>query len=243
MIKRILISFAQRKNKDFQLDEAVSDRIILSLALSKVFSFLRSFKIILYGKIPRLLFLGRRVRFFNTANMQFGKFVQIGEGAYLSALGKGPLTLGNNVNIGAYSQVVISQTFQDLGSHINIGDNVGLGDFAHLGGAGGLDIGPDCIIGAYLSCHPENHNFEDAETLIRHQGVSRKGIKVGANCWIGAKVTILDGVTVGDNCVIAAGAVLTKSFPANTIIGGVPAKVLRNIHLPKVELKELVPTY
>jgi len=243
MIKQILISFARRKNKDFQLDEAVSDRIIISLALSKVFCFLRSFKILFYGKIPRLLFLGKNVSFFYTANMQFGKFVQIGEGAHLSALGKGPLELGNNVNIGAYSRVVISQTFQDLGSHIKIGDNVGLGDFAHLGGAGGLEIGPDCIIGAYLSCHPENHNFEDPGTLIRHQGVSRKGIKVGANCWIGAKVTILDGVTVGDNCVIAAGAVLTKSFPANTIIGGVPAKVLRDIHLPKVELQELVPTY
>lgn len=243
MIKRVLISFAQRKNAQFKLDEEVTDAIILSLALTKFISFCRSFKLLLYGKIPHLLFLGKGVKFFHTRNMRLGKFVQIGEGAYLSALGKQPLTLGNNVNIGAYSRIVISQTFNDLGSHINIGNNVGLGDFAHLGGAGGLDIGPDCIIGAYLSCHPENHLFEDPDVLIRHQGVTRKGIKIGSNCWIGAKVTILDGVSIGDNCVIAAGAVVNKSFPANTIIGGVPAKVLRNIHVPKEALADLVPSY
>ena len=105
--------------------------------------------------------------------MRFGKFVQIHEGAYLSALGKSPLELGNNVNIGAYSRLIISQTFHDLGAHIKIGDNVGLGDFAHLGGAGGLEIGPDCIIGAYLSCHPENHIFTDPNTPIRLQGASK----------------------------------------------------------------------
>lgn len=243
MIKRVLISFAQRKNAQFKLDEGVTDSIILSLAFTKCISFFRSFKLLLYGKIPRLLFLGRGVSFFHTRNMRFGKFVQIGEGAYLSALGKKPLELGNNVNIGAYSRVIISQTFHDLGSHIKIGDNVGLGDFAHLGGAGGLEIGPDCIIGAYLSCHPENHQFDDPDLPIRHQGVTRKGIKIGANCWIGAKVTILDGVTIGDNCVIAAGAVVNKSFPSHTIIGGVPAKVLREIHAPQQTFEKLVPSY
>ncbi|MEM6805337.1 MAG: DapH/DapD/GlmU-related protein [Bacteroidota bacterium] len=243
MIKSILTGFARRKNPNFQLDEAVTDRIILSLAFQKFSWFLRSFKLLIFGKIPQLLFLGPRVRFFHLANMKFGRFVQIHEGAYLSALGKGKLALGNNVNIGAYSRLVISQTFHDVGAHIKIGDNVGLGDFAHLGGAGGLEIGSDCIIGAYLSCHPENHSYDEPDIPIRLQGVSRKGIKIGSNCWIGAKVTVLDGVEIGDNCVIAAGAVVTKSFPANSIIGGVPAKVLKSIHLPKVELKDLEPAY
>ena len=105
-----------------------------------------------------------------------------------------------------------------------------LGEFAYLGGAGGLEIGNDCVIGQYFSCHPENHQFEDSSKLIRLQGTTRKGIKIGNNCWIGAKVTILDGVTIGDNCVIAAGAVVTKSMPAGRLIGGVPAKVLKAIH-------------
>jgi acetyltransferase-like isoleucine patch superfamily enzyme len=57
--------------------------------------------------------------------------------------------------------------------------------------------------------------------------VNRKGIKIGKNCWIGSKVSILDGVQLGNGCIVAAGAVVTKSFPDNSIIGGVPAKLLK----------------
>ena len=82
-------------------------------------------------------------------------------------------------------------------------------------------------MGQYFSCHPENHNHADLATEIRLQGVVRKGIKIGANCWIGSKVTILDNVEIGAGSIIAAGAVVNKSFPANSIIGGVPAKLLK----------------
>ena len=158
-----------------------------------------------------------------------GNGFKLEEYAFLSALGKAPISLGDHVRIGAYSRLIISTSFNNLGSFIKIGNNVGIGEFAYLGGAGGLEIGDDCIIGQYFSCHPENHNFENSELLIREQGVSRKGIKIGKNCWIGAKVTILDGVNIGDNCVIAAGAVVTKSMPGSSLIGGVPAKVIRSI--------------
>lgn len=229
MLRHLILSFARRKNPDFELDPAVTTAVMFSLAFQRFIQWVRAWRILFYGRIPRMLFLGRGVRFFHLANIRFGKFVQIGEGAYLGALGKEALSLGNNVNIGAYSRLEISRTFHDVGAYIRIGNNVGLGEFAHLGGAGGLEIGNDCIIGAYLSCHPENHVFDDPDLPIRLQGVSRKGIKVGNNCWIGAKVTILDGVEIGDNCVLAAGAVITKSMPPNSIIGGVPAKVIRTI--------------
>jgi acetyltransferase-like isoleucine patch superfamily enzyme len=62
--------------------------------------------------------------------------------------------------------------------------------------------------------YSENHNYEDFNTPIRLQGVNRKGIIIGNNCWIGSKVTILDGVEIGDSCIIVAGAVANKSFPA-----------------------------
>lgn len=229
MLKNILLYFARRKNPDFQLDDAVTGRMILELGWQKLVCFLRGFRLLLKLRIPpKMFFLGRGVRFFNLPNMKIGQFVQIHEYAYLSAIGKGKLELGNNVNIGAFSRLIISQTFHEVGAYIKIGDNTGLGDFAHLGGAGGLEIGSECIIGAYLSCHPENHNYSDPDTSIRFQGYSRKGIKIGNNCWIGAKVTVLDGVTIGDNCVLAAGAVITKSMPANSIIGGVPARVIKS---------------
>jgi acetyltransferase-like isoleucine patch superfamily enzyme len=133
------------------------------------------------------------------------------------------------VGIGAYSRIIISTSFNNMGKYIVIGNNVGMGEFAYLGGGGGLKIGDDCIIGQYLSCHPENHIYTDALKPIREQGVTRKGIEIGKNCWIGSKVTITDGVIIGDNCIIAAGAVVTKSMPPNSLIGGVPAKVIRAV--------------
>lgn len=83
-------------------------------------------------------------------------------------------------------------------------------------------------IGNFVSFHSENHNYEDKTIPIRLQGVNHKGIKVGNNCWIGAKVTILDGVQIGNRCVIAARAVVRAGkYPDNCIIGGVPAKIIK----------------
>ena len=229
MIKGIISKIIKKKNPNFTFDEVLDTQILGSFFIQKLWSTILSWRILFYGKIPYLLFLGRGVRFFNIKNIVFGKWVQLEDHVFLSALGKSSLELGNNVRIGAFSRLIISTSFNNIGNHIRIGNNVGIGEFAYLGGAGGLEIGNDCIIGQYFSCHPENHQFGDTNKLIRLQGVSRKGIKVGDNCWIGAKVTILDGVTIGSNCVIAAGAVVTKSMPKGSLIGGVPAKVLKTI--------------
>ena len=227
-MKILLEKMIQKKNPAFQFDKSISNSLIFSLLWTKFWAFVRGLRILFFGKIPKMLFLEKGVRFFNLSNIHFGKFVQLEEGVYLSALGKYPLKIGNNVRIGAYSRLIISTSFNNVGAFIKIGNNVGLGEFAYLGGAGGLEIEADCIIGQYFSCHPENHNFE-RKNLIRLQGVKRQGIHVGKNCWIGSKVTILDGVKIGDNCVIAAGAVVTKSMPDNCVIGGVPAKVIKRI--------------
>lgn len=63
--------------------------------------------------------------------------------------------------------------------------------------------------------------------LIKNQGVSNKGIKIGNNCWIGSNVTFLDGSELADGCVVAAGAVVTKKFSENSVIGGVSAKIIK----------------
>ena len=228
MLKAIIEVVIRKKNPNFQLDTAVTSGVLLSLIWQKKIAFIRALKIIFCFRKPQLLFFGKGVRLFNTRNIVFGKWVQLEEYVFVSALGKEPIFFGNNVKIGAYSRIITSTSFNNIGEYIKIGNNVGLGEFAYLGGGGGLEIGDDCIIGQYLSCHPENHFFNDNNILIRMQGVTRKGIKIGKNCWIGAKVTVLDGVTIGDNCVIAAGAVVTKSMPSNSVIGGVPAKVIKS---------------
>lgn len=232
MFSALILKVIQLKNPRFKLDDAVPPVLLFRLTLQKIIQQLRAFRLLWRGRFPGYLFLGRGVRFFHLANIQFGKWVQLEDGVYVSALCRGAVRFGNRVRIGAYSQVVGSSSFDRIGKGIDIGDNVGIGEFAYLGGGGGLSIGDDCIIGQYFSCHPENHCFEDPTQLIRLQGISRKGIRVGRNCWIGAKVTILDGVTIGHSCVIAAGAVVTKNMPPHSVIGGVPAKVIKKIKPP-----------
>lgn len=217
----------RRRNPLFKFDSDVTIIMLLQLIFDKLSMFIRGFLLLRFFKWSNFALIGKSVRFYNIYNIDFGKFVKIEDFVFLSALGKGKLKLGNNVGIGAFSRIEISQTFNNLGSYIHINDNVGIGPYASLGGAGGLIIGKNTIVGPYFSCHPENHVFEDLKELIRLQGVTRKGIIVGENCWVGAKVTILDGVTIGDNCVIAAGSVITKSFESNVVIGGVPAKVIK----------------
>lgn len=224
---RLLEKLIKLRNPRFEFDKSVGIAMIIELFLGKFTCLLRGSILIFRFKSPNWIMIGRGVRFQYISHITWGKFVKIDDHTLLSGLGKGNISIGNNVGIGAYSRLIISTSYNNIGSHIIIGNNVGIGEYAYLGGAGGLEIGDECIIGQYLSCHPENHIYNDPDTPIRFQGTTRQGIKIGKNCWIGAKVTILDGVQIGDNCVIAAGAVVTKSMPPNTIIGGIPAKVLK----------------
>ncbi|GAA5038689.1 hypothetical protein GCM10011506_36820 [Marivirga lumbricoides] len=226
-MKTLVQNIVQLRNPAFRLHESVSSQDLIQFTYTQVRSLLRGMKMIFKGKKNKMALLGRGVRIVNSHKFTYGRFMKLGDFVYISALGKKGIKMGSNVSLGSFSRVVVATTLDNPGEGICIGDNVGIGEFAYLGGAGGLEIGNDCIVGQYFSCHPENHNYEDHEKLIRMQGVSRKGIKIGANCWIGSKVTILDGVEVGEGSVIAAGAVVTKSFPAYSIIGGVPAKLIK----------------
>lgn len=226
-MKNLIEKIIKFRNPNFAFDPNLNTMALFQFIEIQLCSLVRGFKLLLYLKNPKFSLLGRNVRFFNTSKISYGKFMKLGNHVYISALGKKGIQFGNNVGIGDFSRVIVSTSLNDIGSHITIGNNVGIGEFAYLGGAGGLEIGDGCIVGQYLSCHPENHIYDDIQTEIRLQGVTRKGIKIGKNCWIGSKVTILDGVEIGDGSIIAAGAVVTKSFPENSIIGGVPAKLIK----------------
>ncbi len=227
-MKKLFEKIIQLRNPNFKFDEGLNDHALFQFLWNQAWSMLRGLKLILHGKNPKAAILGRSVRFFNAPKIHFGKFLKLGNHVYISALSKNGVTFGNNVGIGDFSRIIVSTSLNQVGDYIKIGDNVGIGEFAYLGGAGGLEIGDECIVGQYLSCHPENHVYDNINISIRHQGVTRKGIKIGNNCWIGSKVTILDGVEIGDGSIIAAGAVVNKSFPANSIIGGVPAKLIKS---------------
>lgn len=185
-----------------------------------------------YGMIRlrtfKRVFVDPSAKIICASKIHFGRNFNVGYQCYINAISKHGLICGDNVSMGFHTYVCLTGSLHDLADKIVIGNNVGLGSHGHYGcGVGGLEIGDDTIIGNYVSFHPENHNFTDLDIPIRLQGVNGKGIKVGKNCWIGAKATFLDGAEIGNGCVVAAGALVRGKFPDNCIIGGVPAKILK----------------
>ena len=112
------------------------------------------------------------------------------------------------------------------GTEIHVGRNVFINQNCTLYDLGGIDIADDVMIGPNVSLITSGHPLDPAQ---RRSGTTGKPIVIGRNVWIAAGATIIGGVTVGENAVVAAGSVVTKDVPANTLVGGNPANVIRAI--------------
>ncbi len=228
-MKSFLEKIMRQRDPAFRVDPACSGSALWAALSARWIQQIRGWRVGIRGISPRGLSLGRGVQFFNPRDIRFGDDVIIGDHSYIHALGADSLVFGDRSGCGAFCKIVTSVQLNEITGFIRLGNNAWIGDGSNVGGAGGLEIGDDTFTGQYVTFHPENHRFDDPTRLMRLQGVTRKGIKVGRNCWIGAKVTICDGVTIGDHCVIAAGAVVTRDVPSNSLAGGVPAKVIRSL--------------
>ena len=113
----------------------------------------------------------------------------------------------------------------DFGANIIFEDGVYVNVGVSMQDQGGILIKEGALIGHHTVLATLNHVLDPA----RRHDLIPKPIVIGKNAWIGANATILQGVTVGDGAVVAAGAVVTSDVPANTVVGGVPARVLRNL--------------
>lgn len=125
-------------------------------------------------------------------------------------------------NIGESSRVMPPMTVI-RGNNVKIGRNVVVMNNALFMAAGGITIEDDVLVAANAQLISNNHDLHD------HAVLTCKPVLLKRNCWIGAGATILPGVTVGENAVIGAGAVVTKDVEANTVVGGNPARVIKRL--------------
>lgn len=123
------------------------------------------------------------------------------------------------------STTIFIPFYTNFGQHIRIGKNVFINHACSFLDMGGITIEDDVLIGPRVNLVTENHPVDPA----KRKQLDLKSILIKRNAWIGAGATILPGVTVGENAIVAAGAVVNKDVPANTIVGGVPAKFIRTM--------------
>ena len=224
MIQTLFQKLLDKTGKNYTIDPEIPSGLFIRNLAKRLIMMLRGY-FFLYQKV----FLGKNCNISNKPNIIFRRNVTIENNVTIDGYAKNKLIFGDNVKIGAYSLVTCTSHLSKYGVGLTIGNNSATGRFTEFGASGGIEIGNDVIMGSYISFHSENHNFLDTSKLIREQGVTSKGIKIGNNVWVGAKATFLDGSIVGDNCVVAAGAVVNGVFPNNVVIGGIPAKILKEI--------------
>ena len=116
--------------------------------------------------------------------------------------------------------------YSDCGKNITVGKNVFINSGCHFQDQGGIMIGDGALIGHNVVLATLNHDFAPQKRSALHPAP----IVIGEKVWIGANATIVPGVTVGNGAIIAAGAVVTKDVPENVIVGGVPAKIIKEIN-------------
>jgi acetyltransferase-like isoleucine patch superfamily enzyme len=121
---------------------------------------------------------------------------------------------------------LIPPVYSDCGLNIRIGRNVFINQGCRLDDIGGIDVGDDVMLGPGVRLISSGHPLNPA---LRRRQVTAAPIVVGRNVWIGAGATILQGVTVGDDAVVAAGAVVTGDVPAAVLVAGVPARVVKSV--------------
>lgn len=118
--------------------------------------------------------------------------------------------------------------------NISFGDSVGLNRGCFINAGGGVTIEEWALIGPNVTIYSQSHDIDgDPDVPLALQGDVRAPVRIARGAWLGANSTILMGVTVGEGAVVAAGAVVTKDVPPRTVVGGVPASVIRTLEAPR----------
>lgn len=167
-----------------------------------------------------------RLRF--ASNIRLGKNVYLDQGTYLHACPNG-IEIGDDTIV-MHGAILHVYNFRDIPhSGIKIGRNSLVGEYSIIRGQGGVTIGDRVYTSPFTQIIAVNHVFDDPKRPFVDQGITAEGIVIEDDVWLGAGAVITDGVRVGKGAVVAAGAVVTKDVPPYTVVGGVPARVIKSI--------------
>ena len=228
-MKRLINWIIQKLGrKNYLVDDHISTYSLLVIVISKFFQLLRGFWLKLFLKRSTgLIFLGMRCKIIHRNKISVGKSLTIGDNVEINALSKSGVTIGDNVSILKNSIIECTGVIRNLGEGLIIGSRVGIAQNCFIQVRGRVVIGNDVIFGPNVSIFSENHVFDDPGVPVSRQGETRKGVTIEDGAWIGTRAVILDGVTIGKNSIVAAGSLVKQDVPADAVVGGVPAKVLR----------------
>ncbi len=169
---------------------------------------------------------GVRLRF--AGNIALGRNVYLDQGVYLHACPQG-IRIGDDTFV-MHGAVLHVYNFRDLPhAFIHIGSKSLIGEYNVLRGQGGITIGDRVYLAPLVQLLAVNHVYADPTRPMVVQGITADGITVEDDVWIGAGAIVTDGVRIGRGAVVAAGAVVTQDVPPHTVVGGIPARVLKEI--------------
>ncbi|HEX4759495.1 MAG TPA: acyltransferase [Thermoleophilaceae bacterium] len=162
---------------------------------------------------------GRRLKLDGLAFIGPGVVLQIGK--------TGRIELGRWSWLGHGSKIRCHEGVVSIGAKTVMGQECTISAYQHV------SIGRECVIADRVMLIDFDHGVVEVERPIRLQGIYKRDTRVGNNVWIGYGACILRGVTVGDNAIIGTNAVVTRDVPANAVVGGVPARVIRMRDTPQ----------
>jgi len=228
---RSVVRIARRLKGDetFAIDPRLTTSDLLGFALRRAIMALRG--LILSARTRSWVFpvfVGRGVRIIGARHLRLSPGVTIDDYCRLDCVGKQGISLGRGATLRRGTQIEVTSVMRQLGEGAVIGERVGISEGCFIGAKGLVSIGDDTIIGPGTRIIAENHVFASRGQSIMSQGVTRQGIDIGADCWLGAGVVVLDSVSIGEGSVVGAGAVVNRSIEPYTVAAGVPARTLKN---------------
>jgi acetyltransferase-like isoleucine patch superfamily enzyme len=161
-------------------------------------------------------------------NIKLGNGVYLDQNAYLHAC-PGGIEIGENTII-MYGAILHVYNFRNLpDSEIKIGRDSLIGEYTVIRGQGGVQIGDRVYTSPQTQIIAVNHVFDDPDLPFIDQGITAEGIVIEDDVWLGSGAIITDGVRIGRGAVVAAGAVVTHDVAPHTVVGGIPARPIRDI--------------